>query len=57
MGRARRTHKSNKVRISLYIRELYEAVGQIVSDRVLHTVCTGFARVKLPFRMRMSRIN
>jgi lipoate synthase len=49
MDRARRTHKSNKVRISLYIRELYEAVGQIVSDRVLHTVCTEFARVKLLF--------
>jgi len=27
MGTARITHKSNKVRISLYIRELYEAVG------------------------------
>ena len=49
MGRARKTHKSNKVRISLYIRELYEAVGQIVSDRVSHTVCTEFARVKLLF--------
>jgi hypothetical protein len=24
MGRVRRTHKSNKVRISLYVRELYE---------------------------------
>jgi hypothetical protein len=49
MGRASRTHKSNKVRISLYIRELYEAVGHSVSDRVSHTVCTEFARVNLLF--------